>query len=167
MQTERIKFARVVEVLVGYTGNWLMVTGFEFVLYPFVIYKLGLVYGGIVMSLLSFVVCLLTLWFYDWSRRDWLGIEAVKRLREYQGESRFKKWTATILRRGDWVALILLSLKFDPFIARIYLRQSSFDGMSKRDWKNFFLSWIIGNLYWALVCFGGVSALAWLWRKLS
>jgi len=30
------------------------------------------------MALASLVVCLLQLWFYDWSKRDWLGIEAVK-----------------------------------------------------------------------------------------
>jgi hypothetical protein len=155
------------ELTLGYAYLWATVYGFDYLFYPFVIYKLGLVRGGFSMAFLSLVICLITLKLYDWSKRDWLGIEALKRLREYQGESRFKKWTATILRRGDWAALILLSLKFDPFIATAYLRQSSFDGMGKRDWRNFLLSWIIGNLYWALACFGGMSALAWLWRKLS
>jgi hypothetical protein len=37
----------------------------------FVIWKLGLLVGGVIMALLSLVACLLTLWFYDWSQRDW------------------------------------------------------------------------------------------------
>lgn len=166
MNLKFIRWQRALELTIGYSVNWLTVYAFNYALYPFVIWKCGLTGGGAIMAFLSLLICLLTLWFYDWSKRDWLGIEAVKSLREYQGESRFRKWTATILQRGDWAALILLSLKFDPFIATIYLRQSYFDGMSKRDWKNFFLSWIIGNLYWALACFGGVSVLAWLWKKL-
>ncbi len=161
-----MKFARTVEVLVGYTGNWLMVQGFEFVLYPFVIYKLGLVYGGIVMSLLSFIVCLLTFWFYDWSKRDWLGIEAIKELKDYAGDGWFRRAFAKLLKGSQTMACVVLSIKFDPFITTAYLRHGAFNGMTRRDWKIFVASWIIGNVYWSFACFGGVSALTWLWKKL-
>jgi len=156
-----------VEVAVGLTGNWLMVKGFEFVLYPFVIYKLRLVYGGIVMSLLSFVICLLTLWFYDWSKRDWLGIEAIKQLKDYGGDGWFRRQLSRLLKGGDPLACMVLSVKFDPFITTAYLRHGAFNGMTLRDWKIFVASWLIGNVYWSLACFGGVSALVWLWQKLS
>src|ERR1035437_3860318 len=96
------RLRRALELTIGHSVNWSSGYAFDYALYPFVIWKLGFTKGGATMALLSLLICLLFLWFYDWSKRDWLGIEAVKRLREYQGESRFRKWTATILRRGDW-----------------------------------------------------------------
>jgi hypothetical protein len=166
MQAYETKMFRMLELIVGYTGNWLMVKGFEFVLYPFVIYKLGLVYGGIVMSGVSFVVCLLTLWFYDWAKRDWLGIEAIKQLKDYEGAGWFRRQLARLLKGGDPLACFVLSIKFDAFITTVYLRRGAFAGMTRRDWKIFGASWLIGNVYWTFVCFGGVSALVWLWHKL-
>ncbi len=161
-----MKIARAIEVLVGYTGNWLMVKGFELVLYPFVIYKLGLVTGGVVMALLSFCVCLLTLCFYDWSKRDWLGIETVKELKDYTGTSRWRRWSSRVLQRGDGFALVLLSIKFDPFITTAYLRRGAFNGLSVRDWRHFLVSWLIGNSYWTFVCFGGVELFRWVKTEL-
>jgi len=143
-----------------------MVNGFEFVLYPFVIFKLGLVYGGIVMSILSFIICLLTLWFYDWSKRDWLGIEAIKELKHYEGDGWFRRQLSRLLKSGDPLACVVLSIKFDPFITTAYLRHGAFSKMTTRDWKIFVASWVIGNVYWSLACFGGVSALVWFWHKL-
>ncbi len=52
---------------------------------------------------------------------------------------------------------ILLSIKFDPFIVTVYLRRGRFGGMSRRDWRIFLLSWLIGNAWWSVVCFTGLS----------
>jgi methionyl-tRNA formyltransferase len=165
-QVKPTNIARPLELIVGYTGNWLIVKAGDYVLYPFVIYKLGLLHGGIVMSLFSFLVCLLTLWFYDWSKRDWLGIEAIKQLKDYEGAGWFQRQLSRLLRKGDPVACVVLSIKFDPFITTAYMRHGAFTGMSRRDWKIFVASWLIGNVYWSFVCFGGVSALVWLWHRL-
>ena len=54
--------------------NW----PFDFILYPFMIYRLGPVWGGLVMTLLSIPFNLLTIRGYDWSKTDWLMIERVK-----------------------------------------------------------------------------------------
>lgn len=117
------------------------------------------------MAGLSFVICLLTLWFYDWSRRDWLGIEAVKSLRECGPDAgRFRRLLAWALERGDVVACVVLSIKWDPFITTAYLRRGAFNGMSAQDWRIFLLSWFIGNAWWALLCFVGVETLGGLWR---
>ncbi len=43
-------------------------------------------------------------------------------------------------------SVILLSIKFDPFIVTVYLRRGRFGGMSRRDWQIFLLSWLIGML---------------------
>ena len=115
------------------------------------------------MAILSFIICWLTMKFYDWSQRDWLGLETIKDLKTYDGPHRSGRWIGWVLRKSDPVACVLLSIKFDPFIVTVYLRRGRFGGMNRADWKNFLLSWLIGNVYWSIVCFGGVSALVWLW----
>ena len=52
-----------------------------------------------------------------------------------------------LLHRSDPVACVLLSIKFDPFIVTVYLRRGRFGGMSRRDWRIFLLSWLIGNAW--------------------
>lgn len=153
---------RTAELAVGFTANALFDHAFDLLLYPFVIYHLGVVVGGCVMAALSFVVCLLWFRVYDWSARDWLGIEWVKQQKEYGGPSRTRRWFGRLLVRGDWVALIALSIKFDPFITTVYLRHGAFTGLSRRDWRHFLLSWLLGNAYWIAICFGGVSAFRWV-----
>ena len=63
------------------------------------------------------------------------------------------------MNKGEILALIALSLKFDPFIAIIYLRKgaNNYDGLTKREWKIFLISWVIGNLYWSSVVVTGVK----------
>jgi hypothetical protein len=59
---------------------------------------------------------------------------------------------------------ILLSIKFDPIIVTAYLRQGAFGDMTRRDWKIFLLSWLIGNAWWSLPCFAGVETATGLWQ---
>ena len=144
----------------------LIIYGFDYLLYPIVIFWLGLLVGGLVMAGLSFLACWLLLWFYDRSGRDWLGIEAAKQVREYDGHARWRRWLAWVLRRSEFVVCIVLSIRFDPFVTTAYMRHGAFNGMSRRDWRNFWISWFIGNLYWTFVCFGGVKTLQWAWHWL-
>ena len=116
------------------------------------------------MSLISLLVCWLTMKFYDWSQRDWLGIEAIKSLKEYDGPNRLGRALGWIMRQSDPVACVLLSLRFDPFIVTVYLRRGRFGGMTRRDWRIFLLSWLIGNAWWSIVVFTGLSAVQWLWN---
>jgi len=44
-----------------------------------------------------------------------------------------------------------------------YLRQGAFGGMTRRDWKILLLSWLIGNAWWSVVYFTGLSAVQWGW----
>jgi hypothetical protein len=100
---------------------------------------------------------------YDWLKRDWLGIELVKGLRLYSGPSRWKRGTAWLLGRGDGVAFVVLSLRFDPFITTAYLRHGAYNGLTRRDWKVFLGSVVLSNAAWTVVCFGGVSLLRRWW----
>ncbi len=155
---------RVTELGLGHSVNLITVWGFDYVLYPLVIFWLGLAWGFVVMAMLSFLVCWLTMKFYDWSRRDWLGIEAIKDLKVYDGPSRARRWLAWVLRRTDFVACILLSIKFDPFIVTTYLRRGHYGAMDARDWRIFLLSWLIGNAWWSLLCYAGVESIVGLWH---
>lgn len=157
----RVFFGRLA---VGHTVNKLWDMAFDYGLYPFVIYLFGLVCGFVIMAFISFIICWLLMMFYDWSKKDWLGIEAIKDLKQYNGPSRTGKWLSWVLRKSDIVACLFLSIQFDPFIVTVYLRRGRFGGMNRIDWRNFMLSWLIGNAYWSVVCFTGVSALVWIWR---
>jgi hypothetical protein len=158
---------RLTELALGHTVNQVICYSFDFGLYPLVIFWLGLGRGFVVMALLSFVACWLTMRFYDWSKRDWLGIEAVKELKNYAGESRAGRLLAWVLRRSDPIACVLLSIYFDPFVVTAYFRRGAFGGMNRRDWKIFLLSWFIANAWWSVVCFTGISAVEWLWKAVK
>lgn len=160
---------RIAQLLVGLTVKDLTDRAFDYLLYPFVIYKLGILKGGLVMTCLACAANLLTLWFYDWSKRDWLGIETIKGMKGYCGENRLGRITAWILRRSDPVVLIFLSIKEDAFITLIYLRHGShqYNGMAKRDWVIFLSSLVIANIYWTLAAYMGISLVEWLWQVIQ
>jgi len=131
---------------------------FDYVLYPFVVWRLGPMVGGGIMALASLVFCLVLLRIYDRLQRDWLGIEFVKNLRHYDGKSSWRKGLAWLLARGDGVAFVVLSAKYDPFITTAYMRNGAFTKMNRRDWTIFLGSWLLANLIWIAVCAGGVEA---------
>jgi len=159
-----IGVSRLSELALGHAVNSVSIWGFDYVFYPFVIWKVGLVKGGILMSILSLLTCLLTLRFYDWSKRDWLGIEAVKQFRDGEATTRWRRLLAWALAKGDIPTCVVLSLYTDPFITTACLRRGAFQGMTRRDWRIFFASWFIANGWWALACFGGVKLLSSLWK---
>ena len=145
-------------------GTW----GFDYLLYPSVLVWLGPLWGGVVMTVLSAILCYLSFLFYDWSKQDWLGIEALKGLREGRGKSWFGKIFSWVFRKGDLAMLILLSIKVDPFVAVIYMRhgQGKYNGLSKRDWKIFIASFIISNLYWILSLSFLIGGAKWIWNHI-
>jgi hypothetical protein len=60
-------------------------------------------------------------------------------------------------------------MKFDPFIAVIFMRKGAhkYDGLSAREWKMFALSILIGDLYWSIITFSGVSLVEYMWRVIN
>ncbi len=159
---------RIAELSIGITASQFLVFVFDYLLYPFIVYQFGLLMGGIVMTIFSLIACLLVMKVYDWSKRDWLGIESIKRLKEYTGGRKTGKILSWILRQSNPVVMLFLSIKFDPFIATIYMRHGShqYNGMSKRDWKIFFTSLVLSNIYWTLAAFTGVTVIEYAWRHL-
>lgn len=165
LQGRSTRVGRLVELAVGYTVNKATVWGFDYLLYPFVIWKLGPWHGGLVMMGLSFVVCILTIWFYDWAKRDWLGIEMIKGMKTYSGSKRLGKITSWFLEKSEPVVFLFLSFIYDPFITMVYLRRGAYNGMSGRDWRIFLVSFILGNLIWIFACWTGINLAEWVWRR--
>jgi hypothetical protein len=148
----------------GHTVNKIWDLLFDYALYPVVIYSFGLIWGFMIMAILSLLSCWLLMLFYDWSKTDWLGIEAIKEIKNYSGSARTLKYVGWVISRGDLLACILLSIKFDPFITTVYLRKGRYGGMTHADWRNFMISWLIGNVYWSVFCFTGISLLTLTWN---
>ena len=153
-------------LLVGFLGNHIIVNLFDNVLYPFVIWQKGPIIGGFIMIMASLLICLLTFWFYDWAKQDWLGIESMKEVKDAT-KNRFMAWA---LKQSDPVLFVALSIWTDPFITTVVMRKGSwqFDGLSKRDWKIFFGSLLVGNLEWILMLSGGIWILqnkVWPWLQ--
>ncbi|MBI5847523.1 MAG: hypothetical protein HZB31_06160 [Nitrospirae bacterium] len=160
---------RATELAIGVSAKSLISGSFDWFLYPAVIYWLGPVKGGVVMTLLSMLACIGMMKFYDWSKRDWLGIEAMKGLREYEGTKRLGKLTAWVLTKGDFIIFLFLCINLDPFITTTYMRhgRNNYGGMGKRDWLIFISSVIVGNVYWTLAVFMGISLFEWVWKAVA
>ena len=157
---------RSAELATGFSSNAVLNFVFDWLLYPFVIFRFGLLWGGLTMSLASFAACIGLLRLYDLLKRDWLGIETIRGLRDGVPKGTIRRVIAGILRRGDIPAFLALSLYFDPFITVAYLRRKQFGGMARREWCIFIASWAVGNGSWMMACFLGVRGLQFLWGLL-
>ena len=115
------------------------------------------------MTFFAFIANIMTIKFYDWSKRDWLGIEAIKGLKTYNGNKMIGRFTSWILKRSEPVIFLFLSLRYDAFTTTVYMRQGKFNGMSKRDWTIFMGSLLLSNIYWTLACFMGITLFEWVW----
>ena len=159
---------RVGTIFVGLLANQIMVYLGDYILYPWVMGTQGYLMGTHIMLWLSVLICLLTLKFYDWSGKDWLGIETLKEVRELKN-SRATSFISRIFERGQWAQLVILSLTQDPFIVTVFLRDGAheYGKMTKKDWKNFFASVLIGNIFWSTVCWSGIIILEIMGAKLE
>lgn len=155
---------------VGLTANFLMVQGFDYLLYPAVMWYFGALIGAAIMWVLSFAICYATIRFYDWSKQDWLGIETLKEVRDAEEAKKlFHKVMQWAMRRGDWAVMLILSVKFDPFICTVYMRHGAhqYDGMVARDWRIFLTSFVIANAWWTFAVFTGLEVGEWAWKLIS
>ncbi|MEK6673090.1 MAG: hypothetical protein AABY42_06385 [Nitrospirota bacterium] len=163
----RVYSSRGGELSIGLAAKYLSDRAFDYLLYPLVIFKLGILKGGIVMTFLAFILNIMTMTFYDWSKRDWIGIEAIKDLKTYSGKKMIGRFTSWILQRSDSVIFLFLSLRYDAFTTTAYLRRGKFNGMSRRDWMIFMGSLLISNAYWTLACYMGITLFEWGWKAIA
>jgi hypothetical protein len=146
---------------VGVLANQVFVYSFNYGIYPLVIYHYGPFKGYFIMVALSAIVCYLTILFYDWLKKDFLGIETIKEIKEYEGQHRTARFISSILKKSDLLAFLFLSIKYDPFITVVYMRKGAhkYDGLTKREWKIFTASLLVGDIYWTIVVFFSIQVI--------
>lgn len=144
---------------IGFAANALIDYPFNYLLYPYVISKYGWTNGGIIMTLASLLVCVLTFKFYDWAKQDWIGLETLKETQDTNNQSFFSKIVKKLHGKYQWLLFIIFSLKTDPFVTTILMREGAhqYNGLSGRDWKVFLGSLFLGNLFWIWICSFGLE----------
>lgn len=167
LQKIQIYGSRGGELSIGLAAKYLSDKAFDFLLYPFVIFKFGILKGGIVMTFFAFIANMMTMKFYDWSKLDWLGIEAIKGFKTFNGKKMIGRFTSWVLKRSEPAIFLFLSLRYDAFTTTAYLRCGKFNGMGKRDWTIFTGNLLLSNLYWTLACFMGISLFEWAWKAVA
>lgn len=163
---------RLLLFLTGATTFTVINYSFDFVLYPFALYKLGVVVGFFTMMLLSFLFCWGYFIIYDYLKRDFLGIEYSKEkmssIIASEDSVGLKLLLVRVLRKSRAFLFVFLSIYFDPFVAVAFERKGNFayNGLSARDWRLFILSLIISNGFWSTTVFAGLSFFEFLYKIL-
>lgn len=163
---------RLLLFLTGATTFTVINYSFDFVLYPFALYKLGVVVGFFTMMLLSFLFCWGYFIIYDYLKRDFLGIEFSKEkmsnIIASEDSVGLKLLLVRVLRKSRALLFVFLSIYFDPFVAVAFERKGNFayNGLSARDWRLFILSLIISNGFWSTTVFAGLSFFEFLYKIL-
>ena len=161
---------RILLFLTGATTFTIINYSFDFVLYPFALYQLGVIYGFSVMVVLSFLFCWLYFLIYDYLKRDFLGIEFSKEKMNAIIESNdsvgFKLFLVKIISKSHLFLFVFLSIYFNPFVAIAFRRKGNFEynGLTAHDWRMFILSVIISNGFWATTVFAGLSFFEFLFK---
>lgn len=121
---------RLLLFLTGATTFTVINYSFDFVLYPFALYKLGVVVGFFTMILLSFLFCWGYFIIYDYLKRDFLGIEYSKEkmndIINNQNRVGIKLLMVKVLRKSNAILFVFLSIYFNPFVAVAFNRKGNF-----------------------------------------
>lgn len=160
----------VVKKLAGISAGHTLYAAFNWCfdnpLYITVVCKLGLLTGGLVMTLLSLILSLGTLLAYEKMKIDWVGAGWVTELAGASDASLFHRLLRWARNRGGVPVFLLLSVFQDPFITTAWFRGGRFDSFRRSDWRVFFSSVVVSNLYWTLRS-GAIGAVAMaLWKQL-
>lgn len=130
----------------------------------------GSIIAFAVMTPLTGLLCLAYIRFYDWAGKDWLGLEALKELREEQANG---GWISRIVyrvaRHGGVAAFFALSVYGDAFMTTVYFRKGahSYSGLKLRDHGIFWSSLLVSNAFWTLRWTIIVEVIRALWVHLS
>ncbi len=160
---------RIRTVLTGHA----LYAGFNFffdqILYVYVIYHLGLIAGGAVMTTLSALGCAVTLLLYERMKIDWVGAGSIAGLATLPHPSWWQRIINWAAKRGAVFIFVALCFFQDPFITTAYFRQGRFNGINAHDWRIFLTSVVVSNFYWTLRS-GAVAAIvveSWNWLSHS
>jgi len=141
------------------TGTYLFVDYFfDFFLYYIAIRQFGPFVGGGSVLLLGICIDLYILYLYDKSEKDIFGFEEIKKLRDYEGENKWRIFVSTTLKRGNILAMLLLATYSNPCLTTIYMRPSNQKRrrINSRDFLVFLTSFFV-DIIWIVVVYGFVE----------
>lgn len=141
--------SRIATLLVGYTFDQVMTKSYTYGVVPMLMIRYGIWEGTLLNLAISFFLCLTTIRLYDWAKKDWLGIEMLKGIREGQGGGLFQSLLSWALRRGDWAMMLVLSIFKDAFVCTVWMRKGAYEykGMDRRDWSIFTVTLFLSTLW--------------------
>lgn len=161
---KRIWFERLRLWIAGIGSYYIFTYLYDYVVVSFLLIYLGFIQGVIVVMVLSILIDLGTLRFYDWLKKDWLALETLKDL---QHKKNFiGKLLNFVHDKGAFITIVVLSLTSNAFIVTAYMRKGSFqyNGLTKRDWGVFLSSSLLTNLYWVFLIAGGIEIVKYLYQ---
>lgn len=161
--TDAVSFESLATYTVGFSAYSVFAWLFDYPLFGGVMWYFGALWGSLIMLALTLVVDIGSIRLYDWSKRDWLALEFIRSHREYRGRNPLRRATRFVLTKTPvWIQVLCLSVKFNAFIITTLLREdsSSYNGLSRRDWGIFTLSFVAAQLYWSLCIYGGIQGIA-------
>jgi hypothetical protein len=161
--TDLVSLESLATYTVGFSAYSVFAWLFDYPLFGGVMWYFGPLWGSLIMLGLTFAVDIGSIRLYDWSQRDWLALEFIRSHRAYAGRNPLRRVTRYLLTKTPvWIQVLCLSVKFNAFIITTLLREevSSYNGLSRRDWGIFALSFVAAQLYWSLCIYGGIKGIA-------
>jgi hypothetical protein len=142
--------------------NWL----YDNILYVFIVYRLGLLVGGGLMTVGSLLQCAALLLAYKRMKIDWVGTGALHSLAQKERPTFIEKILLWAMRKGKVPIFLALCVYQDPFITTAYFTEGRFEKLTSRDWKTFFASVFVSNGYWTLRSGLVAQVIVHAWRSL-
>lgn len=166
---------RISEIGTGQILYWVFNWVFNNPVYLAAIAYFGIVKGGLIMSIASFLQCALLLVVFDRMKIDWVGVTYLQDISRKEEKKWVEKALVWALRRdsqgakGKLIKLSIfatLSAFVDPFLVAVHYRRSHFEGVTGRDWAILTASVFIANAYWTLRQGILVAVALEVWRRI-
>lgn len=158
--------ARLKLWITGISSYYVLTYLYDYIVISFLLVYFGFKKGTILAMILSVLVDLGTLKFYDWFKKDWLALETLKDL---QYKKNFWGRLFTFVHdKSTFVTVVVLSLTSNAFMVTAYMRKGSFqyNGLTKRDWNIFLISSLLTNLYWVFLIAGGIEIIKYSYQAI-
>lgn len=145
---------QIFQISVGYFLYACLNFVFDYIFYFYIIYRFGTVTGGALMLILSMLICASTLIAYERFRIPWIGVNALHVMSQKENPNIIERLLVWLSRQNPTIIFLVLCIYQDPFITTAYFRGDKFTELSIYDWKIFFASVFVSNLYWIVIASG-------------
>ncbi len=168
LSVKKVSTISVAHTILYTTDYW-----FDNILYPAVLLRFGTLIGLIILIILSGLISFRLLVLHTRSKVDWLGVDVVEvikantRAKIEKFYSKKGVWWEILhittyvfilplrivlwaLDKNDFAAFVALSIYTDAFKTTAFLRHGRKGKLSRRDYKIFYSSIVLSNLWWTL-----------------